>query len=258
MAVWSSAWLHGRAASDHVLDALLGWAERHDVVAADDDVADRLRLPVSGTPPATPVQLLAGLRLRGAHAATLVLPVPGDVRGLGGGGAVVPAALGAGEAVSFADIGVALVPATPRGGIVRWTVYSLAQPTTRDHVGIGDAEYVLSEAVRTSAATLAALDVANDRPDAHHALMAQLKAVPRPEWPDGMPGRSLRVLQRAEEVAAILSLAESDDPGGAVSARSAVQRTQALRPLAAAVRTARCGAVNEAVRVFADRAENLP
>lgn len=258
MAVWSSAWLHGRAASDHVLDALMRWAERHDVVAADDEVAEALKLPVSGTPPASPVQLLAGLRLGGAHAAALVLPVPGDVRGLGGGGPVVPAALDAGEAVSFTDIGVALVPASPRSGIVRWTAYSRPKAAAPDHVGIGDAEYVLSEAVRTSAATLAALDVANDRPDAHNALMAQLKAAPRPEWPEGMPGRSLRVLQRAAEVAAILSLAESDDPGGAVSARSAVQRSQALQPLAAAVRTARCAAVNEAVRVFADRAENLP
>jgi hypothetical protein len=73
-----------------------------------------------------------------------------------------------------------------------------------------------------------------------------------------MPGRSLRVLQRAEEISAILAIARTDDPGGALSASAAVQRAEALRPLAEAVRTARGAAVNEAVRVFADQGDRHP
>lgn len=61
------------------------------------------------------------------------------------------------------------------------------------------------------------------------------------------------MLQRAEEIAAILVIAQTDDPGGALSASASNLRAQALRPLSDAVRIARCAAVNEAVRVFAEQ-----
>jgi hypothetical protein len=66
------------------------------------------------------------------------------------------------------------------------------------------------------------------------------------------------VLQRAEEVAAILAIAQTDEPGGALSASAANQRADALRPLSDAVRRARAASVNEAVRVFAERADRHP
>jgi hypothetical protein len=65
------------------------------------------------------------------------------------------------------------------------------------------------------------------------------------------------VLQRAEEVAAILALAQTDEPGGALSASAATQRAEALRPLSDAIRAARAAAVNETVRVFAEQPDRL-
>jgi hypothetical protein len=69
-----------------------------------------------------------------------------------------------------------------------------------------------------------------------------------------MPNRALRVLQRASEVAAILHVATSDDPGGAVSASAIRRRSEALRPLDHAVRTARRAAVAETIRTLSDHA----
>ncbi|NUT51632.1 MAG: hypothetical protein HOV94_30700, partial [Saccharothrix sp.] len=80
-------------------------------------------------------------------------------------------------------------------------------------------------------------------------LAAANSALP---WPNAMPPRALRVLQRAAEVDAILSVARSDSPGGAMSASAMSARTDALKPVSEAVRRARCAAVDEAVRVLAD------
>lgn len=254
MAVWTVAWLHGRAASDDALDALRVWGDGQEIVA-DGEAADLLRLP-SGRP--EPIaHLLSGLRAAGAEQATLALPVPGDIQHIGGFSAGMAAALDAGEAVVFSGIRVGLVP-RKRDGSLLWSAYPLPPVITPPQVGISEAERGLTEAVRTSATALAALDVARDRPDAHGALRERLRALPRSSWPAGTPGRSLHVLQRADEVAAILALAEADDPGGALSATSAFHRAEALRPLATAIRTARCAAVDEAVRVLASPGDRQP
>ncbi|MEU6641621.1 hypothetical protein ABZ863_03640 [Saccharomonospora sp. NPDC046836] len=254
LAVWSSAWLHGAAASDNALDALLAWGEAHEVVAAEQNAAEAFGLPVTGDVPATPAQLLAALRRLGVTDALLVLPVPGDVRGLGGGGPFTEAALRTGEAVALAGLGYGVVPQAIAEGLVRWTVYRMASVTPPEYLGIAEAEHNLTDAIRDSAGALQALDVARDRPGVRAELSARLKATPAPAWPAGTPGRALRVLQRAEEIGAILALAHADEPGGALSASAANQRADALRPLADAVRAARRAAVNDAVRVFADQA----
>ncbi|HVV10653.1 hypothetical protein [Amycolatopsis sp.] len=255
LTVWTSAWLSGAAAPDDVLDALLAWGDAHEVVAADAESAVGLDLPLEGDFPGTPVQLLASLRANGAGPAQLVLPVPGDVRGLGGGGPFTEAALRAGEAMLLPEAGFGLVPQPIAEGLVRWQVYKVDSSATPEYVGIADAEHGLTDAIRDSAGALQALDVAKDRPGVRAELSAFLRARPRPEWPAGMPGRALRVLQRAEEIGAILAVAETDEPGGAVSASAALLRADALRPLGNAVRIARYAAVNEAVRLFSDQAE---
>ncbi|NBH07019.1 hypothetical protein GTY80_27745, partial [Amycolatopsis sp. SID8362] len=163
-AVWSSAWLNGAAASDDVLDALLAWGEAHDVVAADAAAAEAFALPLAFNRAATPVQLLMALRSQGAKSLQLVLPVPGDVRGLGGGGPFTDAALRAGDAVVLADLGFGIVPEPIAEGLVRWTVYSLASPARPEYVGLAEAEHGLTDAIRASAGALQALDVASDRP----------------------------------------------------------------------------------------------
>ncbi|WAL63339.1 hypothetical protein ORV05_20185 [Amycolatopsis cynarae] len=255
LTVWTSAWLSGAAAPDDVLDALLAWGEAHEVVAADADSAVALDLPLTGDFPATLVRLLAALRAKNAGSARLVLPVPGDVRGLGGGGPFTAAALRAGEAVVLPGIGFGLVPQAIAEGLMRWHVYKVDLPGAPEYIGLADAEHGLTDAIRDSAGALKALDVARDRPGVRAELSAWLRARPKLSWPAGTSGRSLRVLQRAEEIGGILALAHTDDPGGAVSASAAVLRADALRPLGDAVRIARYAAINEAVRLFTDQAE---
>ena len=255
LTVWTSAWLAGSAASDDVLDALLAWGEAHEVVAADAESAVALDLPLAGDFPATPVQLLAALRAKDGGGARLVLPVPGDVRGLGGGGPFTEVALKAGEAMLLPSLGFGLVPGLIAEGLVRWFVYKVDVPAAPEHVGIADAEHGLTDAIRDSAGALQALDVARERPGVRAELSAWLRARPNLEWPAGTPGRSLRVLQRAEEIGAILALAHSDEPGGALSSSAAGLRADALRPLGNAVRVARYAAVNEAVRLLTEQAD---
>ncbi|MEU4743118.1 hypothetical protein AB0G02_22005, partial [Actinosynnema sp. NPDC023658] len=65
--------------------------------------------------------------------------------------------------------------------------------------------------------------------------------------------RAARAPPRASESAAIITVAASDAPGGAVSATATRARDEALRPLSEAVRRARLAAVDEAVRVLSDQ-----
>lgn len=263
MTVWVSAWLAGGAAPDDVLDALVPWGEAHDVLAADEPTAQAAGLPdPTDRPTSVPFLLAALRRVRGATnsgPARLVLTAPGDVRGLPGPGAFSRAAIETGEGLLFADLGYGLVPNSLGGGLMRWTVHSVPDPAPPEEpAALSEAEYGLREQVRESASTLTSLGVARHRPGVRQEIEAALRARPRSLWPNGMPAHSLRVLQHADEVEAILRAASVDDPGGALSASAAQARTDALRPLATAVRVARRAAVAEAVRVLAGSADRHP
>lgn len=251
--VWSSAWLAGAAAPDDVLDALAPWAIAHDVQAADEPTAELTSLSAPGTPVSSLAFLLAALRRSAPRAtARLVLPVPGDVRGLPGPGAFSREATAAGEGVLFPDAGLGVVPTTVAEGVLRWTVYAVADPgPPPEHVALSQAERDLREQVRQSASVLTSLGVARHRPGVREEIAAALRARPESLWPVGMPGQALRVLQHADEVEAILAAAQVDEPGGALSASAAEARRAALRPIETAVRVARRAAVAEAVRVLA-------
>jgi hypothetical protein len=265
MVVWTSAWLHGAAAADDVLDALQSWAESHEVTAHDESTADLLGLPGPGERGVSPALLLAAARRVAVTGGELVLPVAGDLRWLRGDAVFAAAALHAGEAAvltmdpdteaeqgQVCDLG--LVPESVADGVLRWTVYPLPVAPAGDPTPLGEAEHELSGAMRAAATALVELDVARHRPGVRAEISALVEGQPRSPWPPGMPNRALRVLQRANEVAAILQVATSDDPGGAVSASAIRRRTEALRPLDHAVRTARRAAVTEAVRVLSDHA----
>lgn len=259
MTVWVSAWLVGAAAPDDVLDALEPWGEAHDVLAADDATAHGIGLPGPTDRPTSVTFLLAALRkVRGATAqgpARLVLTAPGDVRGLPGPGLFSRAVIEADEGLLFADIGYGLVPTPMGGGLLRWTVHSVLEAVPpEEHVALGEAEFALRDQVRQSASTLTALGVARHRPGVRQEIEATLRSRPLRLWPDGMPGHSLRVLQHADEVEAILAAASVDD-GNALTATAAQARTDALRPLATAIRVARRAAVAEAVHVLAGSAD---
>lgn len=258
--VWTSAWLAGAAAPDDVLDALGPWAEAHDVQAADARTADTTALPPPGAPVSSLTFLLAALRRgtggRGtAGPGRLVLPAPGDIRGLPGPGVFSREATDAGEGVLFVEAGLGVVPRAVADGVLRWTVYPVPDPgPPAEFVALGDAERDLREQVRQSASVLTSLGVARHRPGVRDEIAAALRARPASLWPARMPGQPLRVLQHADEVEAILAAASVDEPGGALSASAATARREALRPIETAVRVARRAAVAEAVRVLAGSA----
>lgn len=250
--MWSSAWLAGAAAPDDVLDALAPWAQAHDVQAADEETAIFTSLSAPGTPVSSLAFLLATLRRSGRGPARMVLPVPGDIRGLPGPGAFSREATAAGEGVLFADAALGVVPRTIADGVVRWTVYRVPDPgPVPEYVALNQAERDLREQVRQSASVLTSLGVARHRPGVREEIAAALRSRPASLWPAGMPGQALRVLQHADEVEAILAAAQVDEPGGALSASAAQARREALRPIETAVRVARRAAVAEAVRVLA-------
>jgi hypothetical protein len=176
------------------------------------------------------------------------MPVPGDVRGLGGASQFASEALRAGESVVVGGLGI--VPERIGEGIVRWTVFEIERTTPTPNVPLGEAEHELTGAMRVAAGMLLELGVAKQRAGVREELQARVAERTKSRWPEGMPQRALRVLQRAAEVAAILELAMEDEPGGALSASAAHKRAEALRPLFHAVRTARCAAVAEAVRAL--------
>ncbi len=251
--VWASAWLVGAAAPDNVLDALAPWANAHDVQAADDATAAATALPPPGAPVSSLPFLLATLRRAAPRSpARLVLPAPGDVRGLPGPGLFSREATAAGEGVLFADVGMGVGPTAVADGVVRWTIYRVPEPgPAPEFIPLPYAERDLRDQVRQSASVLTDLGVARHRPGVREEIAASLRARPATLWPAGMPAQALRVLQHADEVEAILSAAYVDEPGGALSASAATARRDALRPIEMAVRVARRAAVAEAVRVLA-------
>jgi hypothetical protein len=270
--VWTSAWLHGAAAADDVLDSLQSWAELHEVIAHDEATGELLDLPTVHERPASPALLLAALRRIGVSAGELVLPVAGDLRGLRGHAPFAAAALHAGEAAVLrtgdevpgtqGDLGLIPEWRGPKGAksdkadrVIRWTVFRLPAAPAGERMPLGEAEHGLSGAMRAAATALIELDVARHRPNVRDEISAVVASAPETEWPAGVPPRALKVLQRAAEVEAILTVAMTDAPGGALSASATRGRAEALRPLYQAVRAARRAAIDEAVRALSDHAD---
>ncbi|OLR94578.1 hypothetical protein [Actinokineospora bangkokensis] len=252
-AVWVSAWLNGSAAADDVLDALGHWADLHDVVAVGAQTADALEVPRRGEAGGTVAALLAALRRTGVTSGRAVLPVPGDVRGLGGRSEFAGTALHAGEAVVLHGAPLGLVPEPVADGVLRWTAFDIGDAPAAEHLPLGEAEHELTGAMRVAAGVLTELGVAKARKGVREELTARTAHRSAAPWPEGTPPRALRVLQRANEVSAILDLAGEDAPGAALSSSAARRRAEALKPLHDAVRLARLAAVDEAVRVFSQQ-----
>src|SRR5882724_3992014 len=88
LSVWANAWLAGSAAPDDVLDALSLWAPKHFVAAYDSVTAGHVGLPWPDLDDASVIALLQTLRTTAGRTSahepsmSVVLPVPGDVRGL--------------------------------------------------------------------------------------------------------------------------------------------------------------------------------
>jgi hypothetical protein len=231
-AVWATAWLTGRVSYDDALDALLG------------DTAHRVTgLP--GTSEAVPLGwALTAVRGLGERRFRLVLPVPGDVRGLPAVPGLAPLALEAGQAAVGDRI--VLVPEALGPEAVGWTAFPLeGTPPVPPPVegSLRAVSGALDLAVGDAARTLAQLDVARWNPEVP-ALLTGLSKATAPGLPPDHEPVALSVLGRAQRLAAVLDLALTDAPGAAVNHSQAAARDSALRPLADAVREAVTAAFN--------------
>jgi hypothetical protein len=232
-AVWATAWLTGRCSYDEALDALAG------------ETAHRVSgLP--GTDQAVPLgTALSALRGLGESRFRLVLPVPGDVRGLPAVPGVSALALESGQAAVGERL--ALVPEALGPEVVQWTVFCLdgAPPVAPPVEGsLRAVSGALDLAVGDAARTLATLDLARWNPEVPALLAGLGKPQPGPVLPDDHDPVAVSVLARAQRLAAVLDLAMADAPGAAVNHAQAARRDAALRPLSDAVREATTAAYN--------------
>ncbi|HEV7582409.1 MAG TPA: hypothetical protein VGO77_18720 [Mycobacterium sp.] len=243
LSVWANAWLAGKAAPDDVLDALSLWAPKQSVTAYDAVAAGHTGLPWPDVHDVGTVSLLQTLRTAvgrltlpasaGAPCPLLgtinvVLPVPGDVRGLAPGTQFERDALATGEAVIITNpdepaAAVGLVPEFSYGDLeeaedddsgspefcaLAWTVYSLPGAPVFEHHELGDAEYALRSAVRSAADALGAIGLgsASDIDDPRGLVEQLLESARQHRLPDHAPSRALRVLENAAHVDAIIAV----------------------------------------------------
>jgi hypothetical protein len=265
LSVWANAWLAGAAAPDDVLDALSLWAPQHFITAYDSVTAGSTGLPWPDLDEASVVTLLQTLRTTAARAhvaepaISIVLPVPGDVRGLVAGTPFEGDALAAGEAVVVAGkagSAIGLVPEFDFGDdesddreppisphALVWTVYSLPGAPPPDVLDLGEAEYALRSAVRSAADALGAIRPGFDVTDPRGMVEQLLESARAHRAPDGAPSRALRVLENAAHVEAILRISSGLMPIGTQMSEAQIA-SDALKPLSAVVRSARMAAVS--------------
>jgi hypothetical protein len=265
LSVWANAWLAGAAAPDDVLDALSEWAPRHSVTAYDSVAAGHTGLPWPDLTDAGAVSLLQTLRTAAGPTGSVpplgvVLPVPGDVRGLPAGTQFERDAVTAGEAIlvgSDPSAAVGLVPYfeyeetdehsefEPEPTALSWTVYSVPGVPTPEHLDLGEAEYGLRAAVRSAADALGAIRAAGtDVADPRGLVEQVLESARGHRAPDHAPSRALRVLENAAHIDAIITVGSGLIPIGLQTSSEVEIASDALRPLAGVVRSARMAAVS--------------
>ncbi|HEV7963047.1 MAG TPA: hypothetical protein VGP57_10970 [Actinoplanes sp.] len=235
---WVRAWRAGFVPFDELADEIAG-DEEHLVADAPGTWTD--------VPLGRGLPIFAKLHPDDIR---LVLPAPGDPRGLPGPGELTGAALLAGEALMTAEFGV--VPEVRRhtsgSGMefetVLWRVIPAPEYRPGFQLGAAEAEAELTVALAEATRQLTRLDVAQWRPE----LAGALQALRRPEstatLPIGFDPRARRLFARASVLDQVLALAEHNAPGGAVNGYEAQQRDAALRPLTTACRQALVAACN--------------
>lgn len=184
----------------------------------------------------------------------LLLPGPGAVENLPPGSEFSRAAIAAGEAVAVGYAGtrgLGLVPAIEGPDVLRWTVYALDIPDhfVRDFA-LGEAEYAMRDAVRSAAEALGsmnALPTRSELGDPRTRISELIAEAARHRYPTETSERVLRVLESADRVAAILSVAQHSSPTEAPTAAAAAARESLVRPLWSAVRSARLSAVASSI-----------
>jgi hypothetical protein len=244
LAAWGNALLAGFVSPDEAALAIVG-----------PDAVHR----VEGLPgEAGPVGLTLALgRLRGLGATgfRVALPVPGHPLGLSGPPDFNARALEAEEAVVAYGVPYGLVPEVsevgPEGDLhveVVWRVLPVREAPPADVPSLGEAERELAEALRDATAVLARLDVAGSGPVAEAAVDVYRARAERSRGREvlapGYPPRAVRVLEMAQRVGLLVSVAYENGHGGAVSASEIAARGEALRPVERVARRALVAAYN--------------
>lgn len=246
LAPWLRAWRAGLTSVDDVVSAVTGAA------------GAAVEQSVETVDPLAACDLTSGLSYLSSVPEVeirLILAVPGDVRGLPTSGPFTAAAVTSGEAVRAGSFG--LVPqqvARVSGSgdswhTVTWQMFTLdeaSQAAAAEAAHVGEAEATLTEALHEATKAFAALDVAPwGRQSA--ADSAQLGEAAGGALPPGFDRRARRLYARATMLDKAVQVAESDALGGAVTAREAAARLEALRPLAAACRQGILAACHAAI-----------
>jgi hypothetical protein len=192
----------------------------------------------------------------------VVLPVPGDVRGLPAGTQFQRDAVTAGEAIivgrdDSATIG--LVPdfeyddndddsdfePEPELTALSWTVYSVPWTPPTESPDLGEAEYALRAAVRSAADALGAIRAAGaDVADPRGLVEQVLESSRAHRVPDHAPSRAVRVLENAAHIDAIITVGSGLIPIGLQTSSEVQIASDALRPLGGVVRSARMAAID--------------
>lgn len=261
LSVWANAWLAGLAAPDDVLDALSAWAPVQSVAAYDAiRIGETTGFAGDHRGPVSLLQAVRGAAGAGSCIQP-VFPVPGDVRGLPAGTVFQREAILAGEAVligspdSGSPIGV--VPtfvetteadfgADDTATELSWMLHAVPAAPSAGHHDLGEAEFALRSAVRTAADALSLTGTrsAGHLVDDPRQLVEDLVEATRlHRIPDHAPARATRVLDTAARVDAIITVSSEVVTAAAQTSAEIQRATEAVRPLAAVVRSARSAAV---------------
>lgn len=237
-------WGVSGAPADEILTAWRQFGPRAGVRwmgSPQPDSADQAlaALPGAGSASGSTTLLLPLLR---GQQPELVLPRPGDVRGLPlAGSELRAAALASGAAVCLPERDITIVPIDEQ-----WRIWSgsatqppLDGPAVREE---------LDDAVTTAAMLFARHELGIEAADARQAVLEEQDRLTFP-LPTGMPSRAAALLERAVRLEAILAVA-GRDRSAAVTAVEGARVDAALAPLAQAARHARRTAVELAVREF--------
>ncbi|MGW2722528.1 hypothetical protein [Streptomyces sp. NPDC001492] len=244
-AAWGNALLAGLVSPDDAVLAIVG-----------DDAVHRMEGLPGESAPVGLTLALGRLRALGVTGLRVALPAPGHPLGLSGPPDFNARAMDAEEAVLCHGAAFGLVPevyeAGPDGDVhveVVWRCLPVREAPPADVPSLGEAERELAEALREATEVLARLDVAGSGPVAEAAIDAYRARAERGRevLAPGYPPRAVRVLELAQRVGLLISLAQGNGHGGAVSAGEMGARTEALRPVERTARRAQVAAYNSVV-----------